>query len=75
MPCRIRRGNYITKEEDAYETGGKQGEKPFISKSIHACKVNVVFSDVPSNNLKEIIMGILSAVQEDKLQCVLHQYE
>ena len=49
--------------------------KPFILKSIHDCKVNVVFSDVPSNNLKETIMGILSAVQEDKLQCVLHQYE
>ena len=49
--------------------------KPFILKSIHDCKVNVVFSDVPSNNLKETIVGILSAVQEDKLQCVLHQYE
>ena len=49
--------------------------KPFILKSILDCKVNVVFSDVPSNNLKETIMGILSAVQEDKLQCVLHQYE
>lgn len=53
----------------------KVKSKPFISKSIHACKANVVFSDVPSNNLKEIIMGILSAVQEDKLQCVLHQCE
>ena len=53
----------------------KVKSKPCISKFIHDCKVNVVFSDVPSNNLKEIIMGILSAVQEDKLQCVLHQYE
>lgn len=53
----------------------KVKNKPFISKSIHACKVNVVFSDVPSNNLKEIIMGILSAAQEEKLQCILHQYE
>ena len=52
----------------------KVKNKPFISKSIHACKV-IVFSDVPSNNLKEIIMGILSAAQEDKLQCILHQYE
>ena len=27
--------------------------KPFILKSIHDCKVNVVFSDVPSNNLRK----------------------